>query len=89
MAKYNTFVVQKTKGREIVLVTSSARRAKQSLAGTGRRVEVWSDNQKVETIYFRTRVKFDTYITAERDYIRTKQEAATKRNQRRKKGASL
>lgn len=84
MAKYNTFVVQETKGGRTVLVTSSARKVKRLLT-PGLRAEVWSDNMLTETIYTRTRAKLDPYITAERDYIRTKQEAATRRNQRRER----
>lgn len=84
MAKYNTFVVQETKGGRTVLVTSSARKAN-ILPHPGIRVEVWSDNSLTETIYTRTRAKLDPYIAAERDYIRAKQEAATRRNQRRER----
>ncbi len=83
MAKYNTFVVQETKGGRAVLVTSSARKAN-ILLHPGIRVEVWSDNMLTETIYTRTKAKLDPYITAERDYIRVKQEAATRRNQKRR-----
>lgn len=82
MAKYNTFLVLTTKGRP-VLVTSSARKARKLLQ-TGIRVEVWSANTKVENIYHRTRHLLDKYVTAERDYIRTKQAAAERRNRKRK-----
>lgn len=83
MAKYNTFVVQETKGGRTVLVTSSARKAKQQLT-PGCRIEVWSDNTKLETIHTRTQTRLDPYIAAEREYTRNKQEAATQRNQRRR-----
>lgn len=83
MAKYNTFVVQKTNSGQAVLVTSSARKARQSLS-VGFRVEVWSENQKQETIHTRTAKKLDKYITAERDYIRGKQARAEARNKARR-----
>lgn len=83
MAKYNTFVVQETKGGKAVLVTSSARKAKKLLA-KGLRIEVWSENQKTETIYTRTSSKMGEYIAAEREHIRAKQEAAERRNKARR-----
>ena len=83
MAKYNTFIVQETKGGKPLLVTSSARKAKQMLT-TGIRVEVWSDNQKVEVIHTRTKTRFDIYTAAEREYIRNKQAAAEQRNRLRR-----
>lgn len=82
MAQYNTFLVLSTKGKPL-LVTSSARKAGQQLQ-TGVRVEVWSENEKKETIYHRTRRVLDKYMTAERAYIRAKQEAAERRNRQRK-----
>lgn len=83
MAKYNTFVVQETKGGKAVLVTSSARKAKKLLT-KGLRIEVWNENQKTETIYTRTSGMLDKYITAEREHIRAKQEAAERRNKARR-----
>lgn len=83
MAKYNTFVVQKTNNGQTVLVTSSARKVKQMLT-TGLRVEVWSANQKTETVYTRTATKLNKYITAEREYIRNKQAQAEARNKARR-----
>lgn len=82
MAIYNTFVVQKTNGGRVVLVTSSARKARELMA-PGLRVEVWNSNVKVETIYYRTRPLMALYIEAEREYIRAKQAAAELKNQRR------
>ena len=82
MAKYNTFLAVSTKGRPL-LVTSSARKARQLLQ-VGVRVEVWSANAKAETVYHKTRAKLDKYVAAERDYIRTKQEAAERRNKKRR-----
>ena len=85
MAKYNTFLVLSTKGQPF-LVTSSARKAR-GLLQTGVRVEVWNANAKAETIYHRTRAKLDKYVAAEREYIRAKQEAAERRNRRRRSRA--
>ena len=84
MAKYNTFLVLTTKGKPL-LVTSSARKAKPMLQ-PGTRVEVWSENKKTETIYTRTARELDKYTAAEREYIRAKQEAAEKRNKKRRRG---
>ena len=83
MAKYNTFLVLSTKGKPL-LVTSSARKARKLLQ-TGIRIEVWSANAKVETVYHKTRTLLEKYVTAEREYIRAKQEAAERRNKRRRK----
>lgn len=82
MAKYNTFLVLSTKGRPL-LVTSSARKARKLLQ-TGIRIEVWSANAKEETVYHRTRSRLDRYVAAEREYIRAKQAAAERRNNRRR-----
>ena len=83
MAKYNTFVVQATKNGKALLVTSSARKARQLLI-PGARVEVWSENERVETIYTRTRARLDRYIEDERAYIRAKQAKAERRNLKRR-----
>lgn len=83
MAKYNTFVVQETKSGKAVMVTSSARKVKRLLT-KGLRIEVWSANKKSETIYTRTSEKLNKYVAAEREHIRSKQEAAERRNQARR-----
>lgn len=83
MAKYNTFLVMSTKGKPL-LVTSSARKARQLLE-PGVRIEVWSQNVKAETIYTRTDYLLGKYVTAEKEYIRAKQEAAERRNRKRRK----
>lgn len=83
MAAYNTFVAITTKGKPL-LVTSSARKARKLLA-VGVRVEVWSENDLKETVYYRTRCLLDKYAAAERAYIRGKQAAAQRRNERRRK----
>lgn len=83
MAKYNTFVVIDNKKRKTLLVTSSARKADRLLT-PGVRVEVWSENRKVDTIYTRIRYALQWYIEQERDYIRAKQAAAENRNRKRR-----
>ena len=83
MANYNTFIAQETKGGKTMLITSSARKVK-SLLRPGVRVEVWSANQKTETIYTKTRALLDKYVEAERQYIREKQAKAEKRNKARR-----
>ena len=82
MAKYNTFLIVSTKGKPL-LVTSSARKARHQLK-PGVRVEVWSENRKVDTIYARTEYRLNYYVEMERDYIRAKQETAERRNKKRK-----
>lgn len=82
MAKYNTFLIVSTKGKPL-LVTSSARKARHELR-PGVRVEVWSENKKVDTVYTRTEYRLNYYIELEREYIRAKQEAAELRNRKRK-----
>ena len=82
MAAYNTFVVVDCKKRTPTLVTSSARKARSVLA-TGFRIEVWNDNNKVNTIYHKNQSAFRDYIILEKDYIRQKQEKATQRRAKR------
>ena len=88
MGYYNTFIVQRTQGGRAVLVTSSARKASRALA-PGYRVEVWNSNEKVATVYARTRSLLASYIQAEKDYIGAKQAAAEKRNRARAKYANI
>jgi hypothetical protein len=76
-------VVIDSKKRKTLLVTSSARKADRVLA-PGVRVEVWSENRKVDTIYTRIRYALQWYIEQEREYIRAKQAAAEKRNRQRR-----
>lgn len=83
MATYNTFIAQQTKGGKTVLVTSSARKVR-SLLSPGIRVEVWSDNQKVETIYTKTAALMNKYVGAEKQYIKEKQARAEHRNNLRR-----
>lgn len=83
MANYNTFIVQETKGGKPLLVTSSVRKARKLLT-PGIRVDVWNNNQRVETVYYRTIRNLDPYVTAEKEYIRNKQAAAERKNNLRR-----
>ncbi len=87
MANYNTFIAQETKGGKTMLVTSSARKVK-SLLSPGVRVEVWSENQKVETIYTKTSALLKKYVGAEKQYIKEKQARAEHRNNLRRAKAN-
>lgn len=77
---YNTFIVQDCKSGAVLLVTSSARKAR-DMFGKGKRIEVWNCNKRVERITVKTREKnpMQPYVELEKDYIRTKQEKHTKR----------
>lgn len=87
MANYNTFIAQETKGGRTMLVTSSARKVK-SLLNPGVRVEVWSANKKVETVYTKTVALLDKYVQSEKEYIREKQARAEQRNKLRRARAN-
>ena len=87
MANYNTFIAQETKGGRTMLVTSSARKVK-SLLNPGVRVEVWSENKKVETVYTKTAALLEKYIQSEKQYIREKQARAEQRNKARRARAN-
>ena len=88
MAKrcYNTFIVADCKSGKNILATSSARKAADALC-TGRRVEVWNSNNKVEVIYNKTKREKNPmrpYLEAEREYIGMQQRAAEERNRCRR-----
>lgn len=76
MATYNTFVVVDCKKRTTLLVTSSARKANAFL-NKGCRIDVWSENMKVESIYNKNRKNIHPYIALEKNYIKQKQEKRT------------
>ena len=84
MANYNTFVVVDCNSRKSILTTSSARKANDVLK-TGFRVDVWNNNEKICTIYEKTRDLIKPYIQAEKEYIRKKQARAEARNKARKR----
>ena len=83
MANYNTFIVVDCKSRKSILTTSSARKSAKLLR-TGFRIDVWNDNQKVETVYAKDRTPMKPYIEAEKEYIRQKQARAEERNRRKR-----
>lgn len=83
MAKYNTFVVYSCKSRKNLLVTSSARKAKEMLR-VGLKIEVWNENIYIERIYFSTRKRLEGYVKEEKRYIAMKQASAERRNKGRK-----
>ena len=83
MANYNTFIVVDCKSRKSILTTSSARKSARLLQ-TGFRIDVWNDNQKVETVYATNRTMMKPYIEAEKEYIRQKQARAEERNKRKR-----
>ena len=84
MANYNTFVVYNCKKRHVILVTSSARKAKQDLC-VGVKVEVWNENSHIETIYSKKAKDFDKYIVLEKQYIAKKQANAERRNEQKRR----
>lgn len=84
MAAYNTFGLVDTKTRKILLITSSARKCKKAFV-KGYKIEVWSGNALVNTIYSRNLADIDEYIRMEKQYIANKQRKAEARNKRRKK----
>lgn len=71
MAKYNTFVVYNCNKRHNILVTSSARKAKQELH-VGVKVEVWNENTHIETIYAKQQNEINKYINVEKQFIAEK-----------------
>ena len=83
MANYNTFIVVDCKSKKSILTTSSARKSAKLLQ-TGYRIDVWNNNEKLETVYAKDRSPMKPYIEAEREYIRQKQARAEERNKRRK-----
>ena len=83
MANYNTFIVVDCNSRKSILTTSSARKAN-AMFVTGHRVDVWNNNEKILTIYQKTRELIKPFIEAEKEYIRQKQARAEARNKARK-----
>lgn len=91
MSEYIVFVVVDCKSRNILLVTSSAKKAK-ALLSKGIRIEVWSDNRMVEKIYSTHKNDeshpIGRYLDRERAYIGRKQVRAEQRNRRKQKVVS-
>lgn len=93
MANYNTFIVVDCNSRKSILTTSSARKSSKLLQ-KGFRIEVWNENEKIETIYNSDKKielgnPMSPYIEAEREYIRQKQARAEARNKARKRKREL
>lgn len=65
-----------------MLVTSSARKAAKMLC-VGRRVEVWNNNERAATYTFRNKEAMRPFECAEKEYIKAKQEKATRKNSRK------
>lgn len=83
MADYNTFVVVDCNSRKSILTTSSARKANKLLT-TGFRIDIWNNNEKVCTVYEKSRNLIKPYNTLEKNYIREKQAKAERRNRRKR-----
>lgn len=83
MANYNTFAVVESRHGKILLITSSARKASELLC-VGNRIEVWNENDKVTSITYKTQSRLRAFIRIEKDFIRRKQEAATRKNKFKK-----
>lgn len=58
----NTFVVIDCKDRKNVLVTNSARKAKDKFY-VGAKIEVWNNGIRIETIYLSTIAKICKYVS--------------------------
>lgn len=50
---------------------------------SGIRIEIWNCNELVERLYHKESAEMKSYIDAEKEYHRVKQEAAEMRNKRR------
>ena len=79
MANYNTFAVVDSKQGEILLITSSARKASEMLCEE-KHIEVWNNNEKFITITHENKDRMRAFVRIEKDFIRRKQEKATKKN---------
>lgn len=79
MANYNTFIVVDCNSRKSILTTSSARKSSKLLT-KGFRIDVWNDNEKICSIYEKTKELMRPYILTEKEYIRKKQAKAEERN---------
>ena len=83
MANYNTFVICESRHSKIIMVTSSARKAR-SMLTKGYRVEVWNDNIKNCVVTKKTEDKLLPFVKMEKEYIAKRQEKATEKNLRRR-----
>ena len=79
------FVVIDCKDRKNILITKSARGARDRLY-IGSKIEVWSKSGTlIETIYFRNINKICKYVRLEKQFIGKKQAKAEQRNKAKSK----
>lgn len=84
MAKYNTFVLIGTKSRRVLLVTSSARKARDGMVDRVK-CEIWNENERVQTIYCKDGLNpFLPFVADEKNYIREKQAERERKNRLRR-----
>ena len=85
MAKtaYNSFVVADCRAKKNVLVTQSAKKARDAMR-PGLRIEVWNSGRLVEKIYHKDLIFMSEYCIAEKEYHRQKQRNHEMRNERRR-----
>jgi len=81
-AEHITYIVMDCRSRHVARVTNSARKALSQLQ-KGKRIEVWSGDVLIDTVYDSTRPKFKKYVERERVYIAQKQARAEHRNKLR------
>ena len=79
----STFVVADCRARKNVLVTQSAKRARDAMR-PGLRIEVWNSGRLVEKIYYKELYFMAEYCIAEKEYHRQKQRNHEMRNERRR-----
>jgi hypothetical protein len=80
----NIFVVYDCNKRKNILITPSARKAKDKFY-IGAKIEVWNDGICIETIYLKTISKIYKYINMQKQYIGKKQAEAERRNKEAKR----
>ena len=80
----NTFVIYDCDKRRNLLITQSARKAKEMIS-VGTKAEVWNDDALIETIYVKNLGKINKYIEMQKEYIAKKQMYAERKNKRRRK----
>ncbi len=80
----NIFVVISYKDHKTLLVTKSAKKAKEKFY-RGTKLEVWGDDGiLIETIYLKTFERIYDYIRLQKQYIGEKQTKAERRNKANK-----
>jgi len=82
------FTLIDTRSRKIALITASARKCRK-LFRKGLKIEIWSNDSLIETIYNKNIADLSKYITQEKEYISNKQKRATERNRFRKTGGAI